>query len=77
MIAVTALWLLAFGLFNSFRLSVKADKFFCGFSLLMMLGSLFWFVDNMLEAKEQVFSFLWNSSPSGDIKIDIIFAKKD
>ncbi len=72
MIAFTALALLIVGFFNSFRFSVKADKFVCGVSLFAVSGIIFWFSDRIVNLNEQVFSFLWNSSPSGDIKIDII-----
>ena len=72
MIASTALLLLIIGLLNCFKFSVKADKLFCGLSLLAVLSLIFWFFNEIFSLKEQTFSFTWNSSPSGDIKVDII-----
>ncbi len=72
MIASTALLLLIIGLLNCFKFSVKADKLFCGLSLLSVLSLIFWFSNEIIGLNEQIFSFTWNSSPSGDIKVDII-----
>ncbi len=72
MIALTALSLFIIGLLNCFKLSVKSDKLICGVSLFSLLGLIFWYASRMLNFKEQIFSYLWNSSPSGDIKIDIL-----
>ena len=72
MIAHTALLLLIIGLFNCCKFSVKADKFFCAVTLLALLCITFWFAGSVSDSPEQIFSFLWNSSPSGDLKIDII-----
>lgn len=72
MVAFTALLLFIIGLFNCVKLSVKWDKFVCGVSLSALFVVILYFSDRMLEIKEHIFSFLWNSSPSGDIRIDIV-----
>lgn len=72
MIAFAAVWLFIIGLLNCFKLSVKTDKLVCGISLLSFFALIVWYASQMLDFKEQVFSYLWNSSPSGDIKIDIL-----
>lgn len=72
MVAFTALLLFVIGLLNLYKFSVRWDKFVCGTSFFALLILVFRFADQMLEIKEHTFSFLWNSSPSGDIKFDII-----
>lgn len=72
MIAYTALGLFIIGLLNCFKTSVKFDKIICGMTLFILIGVFYWYFSDMHGIGEQIFSFLWNSSPSGDIKIDII-----
>lgn len=72
MIAFAAVWLFIIGLFNCFNLSVKSDKFVCGISFVSVLALILWYSRELLNFNEQTFSYLWNSSPSGDIKIDIL-----
>lgn len=72
MVASTALLLFVIGLCNFFKFSIKWDKFVCGISSLALFAIVVRFADKMLDVKEHSFSFLWNSSPSGDIKFDII-----
>ncbi len=43
------------------------------FMVCLLVGATFWgFEQAALEGGEEILSFMWNSSPSGDIKIDII-----
>ncbi len=72
MIAHTALVLLIIGLLNCFNYSAKSSKFVGGFSLFALSGLILWFLNNLPIDNERIFSFLWNSSPSGDIKVDIV-----
>jgi hypothetical protein len=72
MIAFTTLALLGIALLSSIGVGVKKDKLL-SFFVFILLGVVFsQFCQAFLSGQEQTFSFLWNSSPSGDIKIDII-----
>ena len=72
MIAFTTLLLFLLGIVGSVKVSVKADKllsFFMLASLSVLFGN---FVANMWRGIENTLSFTWNSSPSGNIYVDII-----
>ncbi|MBO6282198.1 MAG: hypothetical protein J6N49_06700 [Alphaproteobacteria bacterium] len=72
MIAYTTFLLFFVGIFGSFKTGVKVDKilsFVTFTSLFLIFGN---FCESWLTGDEQTFSFMWNSSPGGDIKIDII-----
>ncbi len=75
MIAFTTLALLIVGILSSFRVGIKKDRLL-SFCVFFLLGGVFTqFCLEMFSGNEDVFSFIWNSSPSGDIKIDIISNK--
>ena len=72
MIAYTTFLLFFIGIFGSFKTGVKVDRilsFVTFTSLFLVFGS---FCESWLTGDEQTFSFMWNSSPGGDIKVDII-----
>lgn len=72
MIAYTTFLLFFIGIFSGFKLGVKVDRilsFVTFTSLFLIFGS---FCESWLTGDEQTMSFMWNSSPGGDIKIDII-----
>ena len=72
MIAFTTLALLGIALLSSIGVGVKKDKLLSFFVFILLGGIFSQFCQAFLSGHEQTFSFLWNSSPSGDIKIDII-----
>jgi NADH:ubiquinone oxidoreductase subunit 2 (subunit N) len=72
MIAFTTLALLGIALLSSIGVEVKKDKLLSFFVFILLGGVFSQFCQAFLSGQEQTFSFLWNSSPSGDIKIDII-----
>src|SRR5574344_29487 len=72
MIAYTTLLLFCIGVFSSINVGVKVDKLlsFLTFTSVFLVFANFF--DNMFNNIEHTFSFMWNSSPSGDIVVDII-----
>lgn len=72
MIAYTTLALFVIALLSSVNIGVKKDKIF-SFLIVVLFGSVFArFCMDYSTGKENILAFLWNSSPGGDIKIDII-----
>ena len=72
MIAYTTFLLFFIGILDSIKVGVKVDRilsFVTFTSLFFILGN---FCESWLSGDEQVFSFMWNSSPGGDIKVDIV-----
>ena len=72
MIAYTTFLLFVIGIFSSIKVGAKVDKIF---SVLTFASIFLVFVNfclNMNFETERIFSFMWNSSPSGDIKVDIV-----
>lgn len=72
MIAYTALLLLIVGIFCLFRVSHKMDSYLSWGILCFAIAVFANFCHGLESDTEQIFSFIWNSSPSGDIKIDVI-----
>lgn len=72
MIAYTTLLLFLVGVIGCIRIGVKFDKLLSFFLLTALCAIFAHFVDNIISNTEHIFSFTWNSSPSGDIKVDII-----
>lgn len=72
MIAYTTFLLFLTGLFSSIKVSIKTDKilsFIAFAALFTIFGN---FCESWLSGDNQTFSFIWNSSPSGNINFDII-----
>lgn len=72
MIAYTIFLLFFLGIFNCIKVGVKVDRilsFVTITSLFFIFGN---FCESWLSGDEQIFSVMWNSSPGGDIKIDIV-----
>lgn len=72
MIAYTAFLLFFIGVFTSFSVSLKYDKLLSAATFLSLLVVFLNFFYYIQLSQEQIFSYIWNSSPAGDIKIDII-----
>ena len=72
MIAYTTVLLFIIGFFSSIKVGAKADRFLSYVSFASLFLVFCNFCDSFINGGEQVFSFMWNSSPSRDIKIDII-----
>ena len=72
MIALTTFLLFILGVFSSIRIGVKTDKWL-SFVAFLAFGLIFaQFGESLLYHTQHTFSFIWNKSPGGDIKIDII-----
>ncbi|MBR2137288.1 MAG: hypothetical protein IJ852_04955 [Alphaproteobacteria bacterium] len=72
MIAYTTLLLFFIGTIGYAKVSTKYDKIL-SFVMLASLCAVFaHFYEDMVTGINHTFSFVWNSSPGGDIKIDII-----
>ncbi|MCQ2735553.1 MAG: hypothetical protein MJ212_06390, partial [Alphaproteobacteria bacterium] len=72
MIAYTTFLLFMTGIFSSIKVSVKTDRllsFVAFVALFLIFGN---FCNSWLSGDNQTFSFIWNSSPSGNINFDII-----
>ena len=72
MIALTTFLLLILGIFSSIRVSVKTDKWLSFIVFLLFCVIFGQFSHNIINSAQDVFSFIWNKSPGGDIQIDII-----
>ena len=72
MIALTTFLLLILGIFSSIRVSVKTDKWLSFIVFLLFCAIFGQFGYNVINFTQDVFSFIWNKSPGGDIQIDII-----
>ena len=72
MIALTTFLLLILGIFSSIRVSVKTDKWLSFIVFLLFCVIFGQFSYNIINSAQDVFSFIWNKSPGGDIQIDII-----
>lgn len=72
MIAYTALLLFIIGIFCLIRVGVKTDKIL-SIGVFFSVSAVFLdFLSGLQRQSAQVFSFVWNSAPSGDIKFDIV-----
>lgn len=72
MIAYTALLLFLIGVFCCAKATGKVDRVISLLSFAAACCIFALFFKGMMVGNEDVFSFVWNTSPSGDIKIDII-----
>ncbi|MBP5399338.1 MAG: hypothetical protein J6Y53_02850, partial [Alphaproteobacteria bacterium] len=72
MIAYTAFLLFLIGVFCCVKATVKFDRILSYLTITAVLMTFALFLDGMYVGAEDTLSFVWNSSPSGDIKIDII-----
>ena len=72
MIAYTTALLFIIGIFSSFKVPARFDRL-TSFLVFVGVVATFWGLEQAaLKGRESVLSFMWNSSPSGDIKIDIV-----
>lgn len=72
MIADTIFLLFVVVVFSSFKIGVKTDKIFSWLTFLFLGGIFVNFYQYQNKFQESVFSFVWNSSPSGNITVDVI-----
>ncbi len=72
MIADTIFLLFVVVVFSSFKIGVKTDKIFSWLTFLFLGGIFGNFYQYQNKFQESVFSFVWNSSPSGNITVDVI-----
>lgn len=72
MIADTTLLLIITAVLSSLKVGVKSDKFISWLIFLFVTGIFVYFLHYGQEAETTVFSFVWNSSPSGNIMVDIV-----
>lgn len=72
MIAYVAVLLFLIGTFCCFKAGVKFGGIFSWLALISAFFVFILFFSGMQANTEDVFSFVWNSSPGGDMKIDII-----
>lgn len=72
MIADTAFLLIIIALFSGLKIGVKADKILSCLVFLFIFVVLAIFFQHRNVLEEQVFATVWNSSPSGNIMLDII-----
>lgn len=75
MIALTSLMLLMLASLSCIGLNVKKDRLLSFFTFVVFSAIFLHFCKDALVGNEHIFSFVWNSSPSGDIKVDIISNK--
>lgn len=72
MIAYTALLLFIIGILCLMRVGVKTDRVL-SVGVFFSVSAVFSdFLSGLQRQSAQVFSFVWNSAPSGDIKFDIV-----
>lgn len=72
MIAYTTFLLFLTGLFSNIKVGKKTDRvlsFVAFAALFIIFGN---FCESWLSGDNQTFSFIWNSSPSGNINFDIV-----
>lgn len=72
MIADTVFLLIVIALFSSFKIGIKTDGVLARLLFLFVSVLCFYFYKHGGDSVEQIFSFVWNSSPSGNIMFDII-----
>ncbi len=72
MIADTVLLLIIAAVFSSLKVGVKADRVLSWLLFAFVAVVFANFYQNRNLAPEEVFSFVWNSSASGDITVDIV-----
>jgi len=72
MVAYTTLALFLIALLGSVNVGIKRDKWLSLLVFMMFAGVFILFCGDFLAGRESSFSFLWNSSPGGDINIDIV-----
>lgn len=72
MIADTTFLLIITAVLSSLKVGVKSDKFISWLIFLFVTGIFVYFLHYGQEAETTVFSFIWNSSPSGNIMVDIV-----
>ena len=72
MIADTVLLLIVIALFSSLKIGIKTDGVLARLLFLFVSVLCFYFYKHGGDSAEQVFSFVWNSSPSGNIMFDIV-----
>ena len=71
MIAEITLLLIIIAFFSSIRVGVKVDKIFSFITFTSVFLLFISFCNYMANPVGQTFSFVWNSSASGDIKVNI------
>ena len=76
MIADTAFLLIIIALFSGLKIGVKADKILSCLVFLFIFVVLAIFFQHRNVLEEQVFATVWNSSPSGNIMLDLSMARK-
>ena len=72
MIADTAFLLIVVAFLSSIKIGIKTDRVFSRLLFLCVTAVCYIFYRHSDDAVEQTFSFVWNSSPSGNIMVDII-----
>ena len=72
MIADTVYLLIIGAFFSCFKSGIKTDKVLSCLIFLFAAALLSRFLMQNETADEQIFSFIWNSSPSGNIMFDIV-----
>lgn len=72
MIADTAFLLIVVAFLSSIKIGIKTDRVFSRLLFLCVTAVCYIFYRHSDAAVEQTFSFVWNSSPSGNIMVDII-----
>ena len=72
MIADTTFLLIVMAVLSSLKVGVKSDKFISWLIFLFVTGIFVYFMQHGHVTETTVFSFVWNSSPSGNIMVDIV-----
>lgn len=72
MIADTTFLLIVMAVLSSLKVGVKSDKFISWLIFLFVTGIFVYFLQHSHVTETTVFSFVWNSSPSGNIMVDIV-----
>ena len=72
MIADTTFLLIIIAVLSSLKVGVKSDKFISWLIFLFVTGIFVYFLKHSHVTETTVFSFVWNSSPSGNIMVDIV-----
>lgn len=72
MIAYTTLLLGIIGILSSIKVEIKADKMLSVLTFISLSFVFWYFCNNLISGQEDVFSFIWNSTPGRVVKVDII-----